>query len=621
MDDLLQQNLMYLYRQHRDTFEQIQQYMNTNQEKNCKIVNNENGTVNLSYATADGVKLLYAENEEDVNEWLEENRDLANGYYDVVMYGLGLSHHLAQLIQRNPNLNFYILEPEIDIFIEALKVIQIDQLLQHSQIKLLRLGNQEEEIGTFYTLLHTYSEFSKIDVFIPFYANINLAAMRKYYELNYSYREVEAIEYGFEGLFGTVTYSNSIHNLAKMYNSHSLTTLKNKIAGCTSLIVGGGPSLEIDIEHIKRNRDRLFIISAGSSIQSLLHFGIEPDLCVSMDPGPANAKVFENVNVDKLSLIYVPQISRGVLDRPFHRMFYSFFSNDPIIDYIFPDLDVQLQMRATNSVTGTAIQVAAYIGASKIMLAGQDLSFPNNQFYASGAKHTDAGRLNNIISMSDLEVENVNGSVNTTNRSMKSTLEDIERLIAAIPGVEFINTSSLGAKIKGADYLPFLEAVEGSENNCDFADLGSALTLQQSISEFDGVEIAQRIAGAIDTCKQLIKQVDVSLRIIQQIDELSRRNPDKAMRILAKLEQQFSQVTENTLFKRVIPAWNYGLTKKYDQQVIKIEKEPTMIGKSRLLNEIVVPYMRTIRTSFSEMEQEFQQVYESLQESMIIENR
>lgn len=621
MEDLLQQNLMYLYRHHDDMFEQIQSYMNANQEKNCKIVYGNNGTVNLSYAAADGVKLLYAENEEDIKEWLEENRDLANGYYDIAMYGLGLSHHLAPMIQLNPNLSFYILEPEIDIFIEALKVIQIDQLLNHPQIKLLHLGNEGVDFENFYTLLHTYSEFPIIDVFIPFYTNINLAAMRQYYDYNYTFREVEAIHYGFEGLFGVLPYRNSILNLEKMYNSHSLTTLKNKFLGCTALIVGGGPSLELDIEYIKRNRDRLFIISAGSSIQSLLHFGIEPHLCVSMDPGPANAKVFENLNVDNFSMVYVPQISQGVLNRPFHQTFYSFFNNDPIMNYIFPDLDPQLKMQANNSVSGTAIQVAAYIGASKIMLAGQDLSFPNNQFYSSGAKHTDTGRLNNIVSMSDLVVENVNGSVNSTNRSMQSTLEDIELLIAAIPDVEFINTSSLGAKIKGAEFVPLLEALNGVEIEYNFADLNSVLTLQKSISKFEGVEIMQRIAGAIDTSKQLIKYVDVSLRIIKNIDELSRTNPNKAMNNLAKLEQQFSQVTENRLFKTVIPAWNRGLTKKYDKHVIKIEKEPTMIGKSRLLNEIVVPYMTTIRTSFGAIEQGFQQVYERLQESMIIENR
>jgi len=613
MEDLLQDNLLYLYQHKREMFEQIQQYMDTHEEKNCKLIYNENGTVNLSYALQDGVKLLYAEDGSDIQDWLAQYKFLSDASCDIVMYGLGLTHHLAQMIQMNPKLNFYIIEPEIDIFIETLKVVQIDQLLQHPQIKLIHLGNIEEEIRLFNTLVNTYSEFAKVDIYIPYYSSIDSNAMSEHYRLSYIFREIEAIEYGFEELFGTMPYRNSIRNLEKMFQSSSLKALKNKFAGCTALIVGAGPSLELDIEYIKKNRDRLIIISAGSSIQSLSHFGIKPHFCVSMDPGASNGRVYEGLDVEELSLIYVPQIYHGVLERNFEQLFYTFFENDPIIDYIFPDVDPELRMRANNSVTGTAIQVAAYIGAKTIMFAGQDLSFPNNQYYASGAKHINAESLESKAKKGYLDVENVNGSINTTNLSMRSALEDIERLVGSLQKVEFVNTSSLGAKIKGADYVPFQEAIEDIEITYDTHEVKQTLTSVQPISELDNDELIQRITDVISTCDEFNIHLNHSLRLINKIDELSRTKPGKAMNSLAKLEQEFSRVTEHQLFKTVIPAWNRGLTKQYDKQVIKIEAEPTIIGKAKLLNEIVVPYINATQVSFENIKQEFQQVYDKLQ--------
>jgi hypothetical protein len=619
MEDLLQDNLLYLYHHQREMFEQIQQYMSATEEKSCKLIYNQNGTVNLSYALQDGVKLLYAEDERDIQDWLVQYHYLSDVSCDIVMYGLGLTHHLAEMIQMNPNLNFYILEPEIDIFIEMLKVVQIDQLLQHPQIKLLRLGKTEEEIRLFNTLFNTYSEFSKVDIFIPFYSTIDINALRKYYDLNYLFREMEAIEYAFEELFGTMPYRNSIRNLEKMFQSSSLRAIRDKFAGCTALIVGAGPSLELDVEYIKMNRDRLIIFSAGSSIQSLLHFGIKPHFSVSMDPGKSNGRVFEGLAVEDLTLIYVPQIFHGILKRNFNQLFYTFFENDPIVEYLFPDINPALRIRANNSVTGTAIQVAAFIGATKIMFAGQDLSFPNNQYYASGAKHINTENLKNKTKRGNLEVENVNGSFNTTNVSMRSALEDIERLIAALQGVEFVNTSSLGVKIKGANYVPFLQAVEAIEKTYHFDEVNEILSSVKAINEFDNEGLLQSIIDVITTCDTLTAHLNQSLSLVNKIDELSRTKPDKAMTSLAKLEQEFSQVTEHELFKKIIPAWNRGLTKQYDKQVIKIEAEPTIIGKAKLLNEIVVPYIKAIQVSFDEIKQEFERVYEKLQENTIKE--
>lgn len=606
MSDLLQENLLHLYNHNVDIFEQIQQFLDSNTEKKCKLVYGENQFLNLSFVLEDGVKLLYANDGSDLESWLNEHSELKQGQYDVVKYGLGLTHHLTKLIEINPLLCFYIIEPEIDIFVEALKVVNIEQLLIHPQVKLLRVGNSQEQIRIFHSLLNTYSVNEKIDLFIPFYAEINLKSVREFYSYNYSFRQADMIGRGFENTFGTQPYRNSIRNLEKMCRSLSIDSLKHKFEGCAVLIVGAGPSLEIDIELIKQYKDKLLIIAAGSSIQSLLHFGLEPHMVVSMDPGEATGKAFKNSETKNIPLIFVPQIYYDILNGDFSQLFYALFYNDPIIEYLLPDLDVDYKFNSTVSVTGTAIQLAKYIGASKVILAGQDMSFPREQYYAQGAKHINAENLRKRVIASQLEVENVKGSMNRTNISMKSLQENIENLILSIDGIEFINTSSLGAKIKGAEFKSFFDVIKNLDSDYDYSQIRSITGQGKKIGNYEISLILDRIEDFVNTCDQLIESCEKSNKIIRKIEELSRRKPDKAMNTLWKLEQEFSKVTENSLFKSIIPAWNRGLTKWYDQQVIKIEAEPSIIGKAKLLNEIVVPYTREIIRSFNDMKEEFE---------------
>ncbi|MEK4248262.1 motility associated factor glycosyltransferase family protein [Paenibacillus sp. FSL W7-1287] len=613
MNDMLEKNLLYLYHNNKMMFERIQSYLDSNNAKHCKLVFEEGDRINLTYALQDEVKNLYTTDGSEIDIWLQEHGKLKQGHYDVVMYGLGLTHHLARLIEQNQLLNFYIFEPEIDIFIEALKIIDLEQLLQHPQVKLLEVGNDPGVIRSFHLKLNTYSEYTKVEVYIPFYTTINLEIMRDFYKSSYSIREGQLFANGFERSFGTQPYRNSIRNLEMMSKSTPIKSLQSNFKGCTALIVGAGPSLELDVQLIKENYDKFLIIAAGSSIQSLLYYGIKPHLIVSMDPSEANGRVFRNIDTSSIPFVFMPQIYYGILKEKFARVFYGLFSNDPITNYLFSDVKIDYNFIPTNSVTGTAIQIAKYLGAESIVLTGQDLSFPNENYYAQGATHHDTKELQDKVLSSDMEVENVNGTFNQTNFSMKSTLEDIENLISNIMSVKFVNTSALGAKIKGADFSPLSELI--STLHSPTHDFSSIIATEETVAEVDFNSLVERIEGFIETSNQLIASNENSLRIIQKIDELSRRNPSKAVRMLAKLEQEFSTVTEHRLFLTIIPRWNRGLTKKYDQQVIKIASEPTIVGKARLVKEIVEPYIRTINESFDDLKEEFQELLDRLVQS------
>lgn len=602
-DILLEKNLFYLYKKHPDMLSKVQEYLDETKEKSIELVSDSNNQFNLSLATANGNTLLYDYN--SLNEWQRSYDYLKHRDYDVILYGLGLSHHLVKLIELNQNLSFFILEPDLNIFIESMKVVDIELLLTHPQIKFFHIGNTPTDLDIFHYHVITYSTNAKEDVFVPFYAQLDMESVRRFYDREYVYRENQLIMFSFEKMFGTLPYRNSIRNISKLLRSPSIQELKDQFNRCTALIIGAGPSLEKDIENIIKYKDRFLVIAAGSSIQSLLHYDLVPDLIVSMDPGEANGRAFQNSAIKDIPLLFIPQIYSEILEKHPNNNMHALFKNDCIIEYLFNDLQVDYKFLANNSVSGTAVQVARYVGATKIVFAGQDLSYPNEQYYASGANHFSREFLDERVKNGNLEVENVNGTKNPTSIAMISTLENIEKLITTLNDVEFVNTSSLGAKINGANYLPFLEVATSIDNNYDFSVIKEYVQSFENKTDFSFENVESILNDAIEVCELIIDRSKLCLKHVSEIERLCRTKPDKSMKKLSDLENDFSIVTEHLFYKKIITTWMRILTSKYDQNVIKIAQEPTIVGKSRLLNKIVAPYITAIIESSNDIKNEF----------------
>ena len=612
--DILQQNLLYLKQHHNSIFCEIEFFLaHSNNEKRCKLIESDTGDYNLSYVTHEGIFLLYDDDRRDILNWIDSLAAIKSEEYDVIMYGLGLTHHVAELIQLNSELNFYIIEPDIDIFLETLKIINIEKLLEHPQIKLFEVGDSKQQFNDFAYLANLYSLRRRVHAFIPYYSNLDKKKMSEFYEFVYGALSATMIQIGFENTFGTLPYLNSIRNIEYLYKSHNLNILKNQFEGCAALVVGAGPSLEHDIQKIKAVKDNVLIIAAGTSIQTLLHYGLEPHLIVSMDPGEANGRAFSNVDIGNIPLVFVNQIYTEILECHPVRNYHAYFTGDGVLQYLLGDMELSPILRTNLSVSGTATQVAYYLGAKTIIYTGQDLSFPNKQYYSKGAKHFSEEKLNSLMTSRQLTVENVSGGTNETNQSMILTLEDIEKLIEDISDVKFINCSSLGAKIKGADFIPFDVATQNTASGVySFNKISEIAESNEFRNEFNLNDLLNKIDTAIRESKQLKDQCNISINTIKKIDELSRRYPAKAMSLLGKLEEQFSVVTENEMFKKIITSWNRSLTREYDQHVMKVQEEPTIIGKSKLLMSIVYPYIQNIIESFDLINTEFILIHKKL---------
>jgi hypothetical protein len=145
-----------------------------------------------------------------------------------------------------------------------------------------------------------------------------------------------------------------------------------------AVIVGSGPSLEQNLEHLKRVRDSVIIISSGSNLRVLLENGIRPDFHCNLERARSILTRHEELIADgygddlkKIYAVMTTTIWPGI-DAYFRDAIYFFRPALSPVGVFCEDAD-QILNNEGPQVTNTAFAIAKRIGVREIYLLGVDL--------------------------------------------------------------------------------------------------------------------------------------------------------------------------------------------------------------------------------------------------------
>jgi hypothetical protein len=190
-------------------------------------------------------------------------------------------------------------------------------------------------------------------------------------------------------------------------------------------------------------KNKGIILATGTVFRKLISADIIPDYLIVTD---ANARVYKQI--------------AGYEDYDIPMLFlstayYGFASNYKGKKYIIcqkdyrkaEELASQLDLHCFltgGSVSTTALDIGITFKCRRIIFLGLDLAYTNNYAHAS-----DTSRRNITINKDMISVEDINGQSIYTNRGLNMFRQWIESRIKGIDGIEFIDASEGGAKIKG----------------------------------------------------------------------------------------------------------------------------------------------------------------------------
>ncbi|MDX2319107.1 MAG: DUF115 domain-containing protein [Moritella sp.] len=304
----------------------------------------------------------------------------------MVFFGLGLGYFLPEMLDKHSVKRLYIYEPENDFFYASLFTLDWASILQRldesgSSLHLC-LGADEELF--FNDISHELMVKGRYDSTFSF--------CYQHYETEQTNSALEKFnQQNFHIAFGLGFFDDSLLALAHQYhtlNQHiPLLADVEPLPECETrsvFILGNGPSLDEHIEFIRAHRDKVLLVSGGTTIRALQQYGITPDFHLEMERTKVTYTVLKSVDDDEylksIPLLTLNTITPDVTNL-FDRKLMGMKLQEPSTEIITnPKLgcdsdNLTTLIFANPTVSNLALSYFTRMGFKNIYLFGVDLGF------------------------------------------------------------------------------------------------------------------------------------------------------------------------------------------------------------------------------------------------------
>lgn len=397
----------------------------------------------LKIETDNGIVQLHSE----VNPWQEA--------YDYCMYnskkrieesiivGIGMGYHALNLMNMYPYKKITILENDMEQLRILFMYDDISDLLKNKNISIKYI----DDISIYRDILSKTDENKECLIWYPSIKTIKDNYLREFLEdfwINLS--SVKNQDYILE--------RNFEKNISA--GCKDINVLKDKFKGKTMILAAGGPSLDDEIENLKRisnekNKSDIFIVSVGKVAKKLVENGITPDYIVMTDPNERTTWQIDGIENCGSALLVLSSTASGVVEKYIGDCYIAFQEGFDLAEKYAAKNKINL-FKTGGSVATFAIDMGIRMGCAKVVCVGMDMAYTNNRTHTSGI-----GReISNTKSLR--QVKCVDGGIVYTSKTLDMYRSWIEKRIASEKDTEFINTSK-GAKIAGMKEKSLIETV------------------------------------------------------------------------------------------------------------------------------------------------------------------
>ena len=368
----------------------------------------------------------------------------------IITFGIGLGYILDEAFNKYPS-KIFVYEPDIKLLHFVLNNVDFSEHLSSGRVY---ITDDLDELIT--KLSKTYLTKDKVEVvYLQNYAIIKNKEILAFTQRVFDACKTKLIDVNTIAKFSKVWLENAINNISYINNNkgYLLSSLEGKYVGQTALIAGAGPSLNDNIEEIKAKRNNYTIFAVNKAVKYLAEQGIVPDFVVFLDARNAMTTMGGMEGFLKtVNCITDIRSDKNAVKLGFNKIFYSFATSDSIMKKL-AEYNPFLKLYETGGTSSLlALTAAVKLGFSKVILAGIDLAFKNDEMYANGEeinKITQDEILADSVKKHLVEVKSVTGGMVKTREDYASFVEHFRVLINSLDFSEIYNISSFGALIEG----------------------------------------------------------------------------------------------------------------------------------------------------------------------------
>lgn len=393
----------------------------------------------------------------EAEKWADKYKNISK-ITSFIMFGMG-NGVFFNAIKKQLNVSAYILffEPDIELFLFCLESFDMRAILSDNRVALYINGINDKEF---------YKELSgKIN-----WAMLSTQLVCCHPSYDRLYRE-EYIKYQFilEQLEKALTANkktslkfakkftiNAIQNLKHIKNSNYISEFIGKIKEDVPVIIAAaGPSLDKNVDILKKAEKKAFILATDTSVKYLLAHGIRFDAIVTVD-GRKRVEHLKSEECLDYPMFTIPDARSEILDENHARKIWITGSGylETLYDrfgYHFPEYN------SGGSVATAAFWLAKTLRLKTIILIGQDLAYDGDMTHAGGIKR----KVLSVNKNTPVYIEAVDGKKVQTRADWLNYLRWFENEILQLNGeTEVIDATEGGAKIAGTKIMSLSDAID-----------------------------------------------------------------------------------------------------------------------------------------------------------------
>lgn len=450
--------------------EQTINEMQADEDFSCEVTEIEGNTI--LYVLKEGktfqLDSLYS-GKKAIDIWFESQITLT--YMAKCLFcGLGNGMYVDKLLSdADETVTVCVYEPSLKIFIKALEYFDLRHIISSNRVTLIVKDLFEcDAVSYIYKFINYHDIENAIFQAYPNYSKIMPGIVRdfdrKVQEMVMQIRATQSVivRYGRENAV------NSLQNMLPFIKSKSIMDF-NRLCpkDVPAFVVASGPSLNKNIEELKRAKGKSLIVAVDSAIPTLLRNDIVPDLFVTLD-SKKDIRHTEDERSHTIPCFCELESNAAIVAKQTGALF---FMNDmsPYVNAFINPRDIIVPPFSTGgSVANSACAILLSMGFNNIILVGQDLAYTDNKTHASGtvgaSRNTDVGELEDIM------VDAYYGGKIKSSNEFILYKKWFEEAIINNPEATIVDATEGGALIRGAINMPLAQAVDTyCEKNVDIA--------------------------------------------------------------------------------------------------------------------------------------------------------
>lgn len=564
-----------------------------------------------------------------------------------IVYGIGLGHLFKEFCERSKGLVF-LYEPNLEILRVTLELVDFSKELSQPNVMVF------SDIQTFkdnFTASYKYKNEVTITSLESYRNNFGK-------ELDDTLKQMQMIMGTCITDYNTVkkevvnSISMTLNNLTCTLDETPLYEFKDIYKGKTALIVSAGPTLDTNIETIKKNRDKVIIFCVGTAFKALAKNGITPDFLNIIEIGDVSGQV-KGFDLSEVNLILEPYTNTSIHKLKVKKklLFPSNSAHSNIFWSKLTDVDISPYF-GRGTVSYSAAYSAKLMGCKKIILVGQDLAYLNNKCYSSSAAYSelifevnpetgkpefkvknydkykksllpidkDMNQVWGYDEYTEYKLKNLNetlcfvkgisGETLPTQAGYSTFIEHFREFAHLNKDLELINTSMVGAQIDGFENMP-LETALVTEPTIEKLELSESY-------EYDKKKILENLEKNQNTLKDILQEISKTEKYMHKYEREIKR---------AKIVT----VEANKYFKNLLSLYDKITVEYYNSnplfQIISFNEHIEVDYALRATEEVTVeriqhvytllkPYFQELQRKASDIIEKIEQQKEIISESI-----